>query len=67
MHQDLSLTSWAGNTGSLRIGAGYFANDSQVNPLTGVVQVNEVLTAKSTGNRAHFEIRHFSGYMVSMD
>ena len=67
VHQDLSFTSWAGSTGRGTIGAGYFANDRQVNPRTGVVTLDEVLTAKITGNRAHFEVKHFSGYMVSMD
>jgi hypothetical protein len=67
IHQDLSFTSWAGSTGFAKLGAGYFKDDAQVNPLSGVVHLDEILPAKVTGNRVHFEVKHFSGYMVSMD
>lgn len=67
VQQDLLMTSWAGNTGVAIMGAGYFASDDQVNSLTGVVLLNEQLTAKIIDHRLYFVVRHFSGYMVSMD
>lgn len=67
VQQNLALTSWAGNTGLSFIGAGYFANDNQVNPLTGTVLLNELLPANLIGTRLRFAIQHFSGYMVSTD
>lgn len=67
VQQNLALTSWAGNTGLSFVGAGYFANDNQVNPLTGTVLLNELLPANLIGTRLRFAIQHFSGYMVSTD
>ena len=67
VQQNLALTSWAGNTGLSFLGAGYFANDNQVNPLTGTVLLNELLPANLIGTRLRFAIQHFSGYMVSTD
>lgn len=65
--QSLAPTTHSYSLFSLGLGGGYFANDSQVNSLTGVVRVNELLPATVLSNRVRFNIDHFSGYMVSMD
>jgi hypothetical protein len=65
--QDLRGTVALGNLLGMRLSGGYFANDSQVNPRTGRVQLNEVLNAGIFGSKVEFNIWHFSGYMVSMD
>lgn len=62
-NQSLAPTTYSNGL----LGGGYFANDSQVNALSGVVSLNELLPATVLGNRVHFNIDHFSGYMVSMD
>lgn len=65
--QDLRGTIALGGLLGKRLGAGYFAQDSQVNPRTGVVKLNEVLSGGTSGGRFEFNMWHFSGYMVSMD
>jgi len=47
------------------LSGGYFANENQINPTTGRATLNEVLNATVVGNSVRFDIRHFSGYMVS--
>jgi len=47
------------------LSGGYFASDTQLLPLLGLAKVNEVLPARVTDGRVVFDIRHFSGYMVS--
>ena len=65
--QDLTYTTWAGNTGNTALEAGYFANTSQIDWASGSVWINEFLpvTVQATGNRLHWEVYHFSGYMIS--
>lgn len=64
--QDLSNTAWFGNA-KLTLGGGYFADDSQINLLSGKSLLNELLPVTLTGSKLNLEIGHFSGYMVSMD
>lgn len=63
--QDLRGTSWAhsGFTGTLS--GGYFKDKSQLNLLTGLGLLNELLPLTVRSWEATFNINHFSGYMVS--
>ena len=65
INQSLAATTWAGNTGMMNIGAGYFASNSQVNTYTGAAQLNEVITGTVAGGTYQFYVGHFSGYLVS--
>ena len=64
--QDLSGTAWFSNN-KLKLGGGYFADDSQINLLTGKSLLNELLPVSTSGAKLNLDISHFSGYMVSMD
>lgn len=66
LNQSLSGTTWAGNTGTLKVHAGYFAAASQVNTATGAAQVDEQIDGQVSGNAFLFDVGHFSGYLVSM-
>lgn len=64
--QDLSGTKWL-ETNVLALEAVYFKDKAQVDPLTGVVTVDEVLPAALDllRGRVSFQVQHFSGYAVS--
>lgn len=63
--QDLVGTSWdkLGFKGTLS--GGYFKDKSQLNLLTGLGLLNELLPLTIKTHEASFNINHFSGYMVS--
>lgn len=64
-NQDLTNTSWnkPGFKGNLQ--GGYFAKTEQLNLMSGLALLNELLPLSITNRTASFDIRHFSGYMVS--
>lgn len=59
--QTLSNTSWSGSS----VTAGYFADDSQLDPSTGTALLNQLLPTSIGWNRVTFGIPHFSGYLIS--
>ncbi len=65
--QDLTVTTWAGNTGNTTLEADYFKTLSDLDPTTGTALSYETIptTVSATGNRLHWDVWHFSGYMVS--
>jgi hypothetical protein len=67
--QDLTPTTWSGHTGNTAFGgwgAAYFADASLLDPLARTARVSEYLPVTfASGNRLHFDIQHFSGYMVA--
>jgi hypothetical protein len=65
--QELTGTTWAGNTGSTMLSAEYFKGTGDLSPSTGTAWSYESLpaTVMATGNRLHWDVLHFSGYMVS--
>jgi hypothetical protein len=65
--QDLTNTTWAGNTGNTTLQADYFKSVSDLDPATGTAFSYESIpvTVQATGNRLHWDIWHFSGYIVS--
>jgi hypothetical protein len=64
VRQELAFTR---ASGLQRFGAGYFKDDAQVNPRSGLVLLDELLSARLWGRTVSFDIEHFSGYMVSVD
>jgi hypothetical protein len=64
--QDLAFTKYQSSLAS-KLGAGYFKDNAQVNPSTGVIGLDELLKTSIASNRVSFGVTHFSGYMVSMD
>ena len=66
MTQDLRNTEWL-KVNPLALKAVYFKSDSQLDPLTGLVRVDEVLpvTLNLLSGRLSFDAGHFSGYAVS--
>jgi hypothetical protein len=63
--QALANTSWAGNTGMTRVSAGYFADAAQLSQSTGTAAVSEEIAGTVTGGAFHFDVRHFSGYIMT--
>lgn len=65
--QDLTNTTWAGNTGNATLTAEYFKSTADLNPLAGTALSYEELPADvmASGLRLHWDIWHFSGYMVA--
>jgi hypothetical protein len=65
--QDLNGTSWAGNTGTMQVAAGYFADPAQLYPATNTALINEFLpvSVDLQGANLRVDVRHFSGYMMS--
>jgi hypothetical protein len=63
--QDLSNTTWAGNTGRADLSVGYFKSAALLDAVSGTAPIDEVLPLTVTGKMAHWDIWHFSGYMVS--
>lgn len=63
--QDLEGTSWdhSGFKGTLT--GGYFKDKSQLDLLSGLGLLNELLPLTIKTHEASFNINHFSGYMVS--
>jgi hypothetical protein len=66
MSQDLRGTNWAGKDVS-QFGVGYFTSATDLNLLTKQALVKEYLrsTVDVHGKRVHFDVFHFSGYMMS--
>jgi hypothetical protein len=66
MSQDLRGTNWRGKDIS-QFGVGYFESATDVDLLTKQALVKEYLrsTVDLQGQRAHFQVFHFSGYMMS--
>lgn len=64
--QELRGTEWIGLP-LLNMKAGYYKDDSQLNPDRALVQLDEVLplTFDLWNLRVRFNIEHFSGYVVS--
>jgi ZU5 domain len=63
--QDLAGTSWDDSRFKGALMGGYFKDKSQLNLLTGIALVDELLPIVIKSHEARFDIRHFSGYMVS--
>jgi hypothetical protein len=63
--QSLGLTLYTLLPIKPALSGGYFANTNQVNTTTGRSNLNEVLNATVVGGTVRFDIKHFSGYMVS--
>jgi hypothetical protein len=63
--QDLSITTYDVG-GSALLDAGYFASDADIDVSERSAKISEVFpTAIATGNRARWEIPHFSGYVIA--
>jgi hypothetical protein len=64
--QDLANTSWAGSTGYSPVEANYFKSTSDLSPSTGTALSYESIPTvmAATGNRLHWDVWHFSGYIV---
>lgn len=63
--QDLANTSWSKPGFKGALSGGYFAERSQLDLLSGLALLNEVLPLTINNRTATFNIHHFSGYMVS--
>jgi len=65
--QDLTPTSWFKNLNPASFEGGYFKDRSQVDAGTGTVLVDEFFPVRlsAVGNRVEFQVRHFSGYLLS--
>ena len=59
-----SLAGTSVKAGTVLTG-GYFASTSQLLPWLGLGKVSETLPARVENGRVIFDVRHFSGYMVS--
>lgn len=64
-NQDLVGTSWERSDYKGSLLGGYFELEAQVNALPGLSLLDELFPVTLDGKRASFDIRHFSGYMVS--
>ena len=65
--QDLEMTTWAAHEGKDHLEGAYFQSVDDIdfdNDQAKVVEFIPVVFA--SGDRLHFDIRHFSGYLVSM-
>lgn len=64
--QDLSSTSWSGNTGRLTLDAAYFASPADLDVPAGTARISELFPTNvvATGKRLHWDIPHFSGYVI---
>ena len=63
--QDLSITTYDVG-GSALLDAGYFASDADIDVSGRSAKISEIFpTAIATGNRARWEIPHFSGYVIA--
>jgi hypothetical protein len=64
--QDLAVTSWHANEGRTDLEAAYFKSVDDID-----LQRNEVVAYEflpvvfASGDRLHFDVKHFSGYLVS--
>ena len=65
--QDLTYTTWYGHEGTDKLTAVYYASDSLLNVVEGTVTVAEMFptTVNATGNRVHWGVPHFSGYVIA--
>ena len=64
--QDLSFTTYDG-TGSTAMSAGYFASDSDLDVSRRTAKISESFPTDivATGSRVHWDIPHFSGYIIA--
>ncbi len=63
--QELGATSWLLSVLKPSLKGGYFKDADQLNTQTGVAEIDEELAATVLDGKVRFDIRHFSGYMVS--
>ena len=63
--QDLDNTSWDHSDFKGVVIGGYFETESQLHAIDGLALLNELYPVTIDSKRATFEIKHFSGYMVS--
>ena len=65
--QELSSTTWAGNTGNSALQAAYFPTASDLDAARGLANVTEFFPTDvvATGNRLHWDVPHFSGYVIA--
>lgn len=63
--QELSATSWVTSLLKPSLSGGYFKDADQLDTRTGVAEIDEELAATVLDGKVRFDIRHFSGYMVS--
>lgn len=64
-NQELAGTSWERSDFKGSVLGGYFELETQVNALPGLSLLDELFPVTLDGKRASFDIKHFSGYMVS--
>lgn len=67
MTQDLKPTSWYSGLDPSAVSVGYFKDGAQVDDAAGRARIDEFLPIKvlTSGNKVQFEVRHFSGYLLS--
>jgi hypothetical protein len=63
--QELTGTTWQDNTGTIRVGAGYYADPAQLDDPTGSAGVNEEIAGTISGRTFQFNVGHFSGYIMT--
>lgn len=63
--QDLKNTSWNKSGFKGTAVGGYFENTAQLNMLSGLSLLDELFAVTLDDKKASFDIKHFSGYMVS--
>lgn len=65
--QDLEVTTWNANEGRTNLEAAYFKSLDDIDFDNNEVVAYEFLPVVfASGDRLHFDIRHFSGYLVAM-
>lgn len=64
--QELGGTTWSGSSGRATPKAAYFAGDEQLDVTTGTAMISETFRSDlvATGQRLHWGIPHFSGYVI---
>ena len=64
--QDLHGTSWDGHTGRTTLDAAYFAGENDLDVPAGPAHVSELFPTLvvATGKKLHWDIPHFSGYVI---
>jgi hypothetical protein len=63
--QELGATSWDGHTGRTTLEAAYFAGAENLDVPNGTARISELFpTLVATGKKLHWDIPHFSGYVI---
>jgi hypothetical protein len=64
--QELSATTWSEHTGRQSLQAAYFASGSDLDVAGGTALVSQLFPTDvvATGKRLHWDIPHFSGYVI---